>query len=133
MINGRRDEAISHSYDGVRVEYIKHFRHNHVADCLPRSVCNDSERLGHGQALFLPRGPVYAQSRAVIDQLYVQVRARAWVVAFQWAAISRHRVPGAGGVRHGARELGTPGAGGLEKPPNTYLKRRCIPVIRWRS
>jgi len=119
VINDRRDEAIGHSYVGVRVEYIKHFRHTHVADCLPRSVFNDSEGLGHGQVLFLPRGPVYAQSRPVIDQLYVQVRARAWVVAlvaFQWAAISRHRVPGAGGVRHGARELGTPGAGGLEKP-----------------
>lgn len=106
MINDRRDEAISHSYDGVRVEYIKHFRRTHVADCLPRFVCNDSERLRHRQAMFLPRGPVYAQSQAVIDQLCVHVRARAWVVVFQWAAISRQRVPGAGGVD---TELGSSG------------------------
>lgn len=98
MINDRRDEAISHNYDGVRVEYIKHFRRTHVADCLPRSVCSDSERLGHRQAMFLPRGSVHAQPQAVIDQSCVEVQARASVFALQWAAISRHRVPGAGGV-----------------------------------
>lgn len=116
MINDRRDEAISHSHDGVRVEHIKHFRRTHVADCLPRSVCNDSERLGHRPAMFLPRGSVHAQSQAVIDQSCVEVRAKDWVFAFQWAAISRHRLPGAGGVDTELGSSGAPGAGGLEQP-----------------
>lgn len=77
MISDRRDEAISHSNDGVRDEYIKQFRHNHVADCLSRFVCADNEPLGAQTALFLPRGPVYAQSQAAIDQLRVQIGARA--------------------------------------------------------
>lgn len=52
MIGDRRDEAISHSHDGVRDEYIKHFRHTHVADCRPRFDCNDSNQLGHRQPCF---------------------------------------------------------------------------------
>lgn len=104
MISDRRDEAISHSNDGVRVEYIKHFRHIHVADCLSRIACNGSYQLGAQTALFLPRGPVNAQSSAAIDQLYVWIEARVCVVAFPWAAALRHRVLGAGGVRHGTRD-----------------------------
>lgn len=46
MINDRRDEAISHCNDGVRDEYIKHFRDTHVADCTSRSACNEGDSWG---------------------------------------------------------------------------------------
>lgn len=52
MIHGRRNEALSHSNDGVRDRYIKQFRHNDVADCTTRFVCNDSEPQGHRQPRF---------------------------------------------------------------------------------
>lgn len=52
MISDRRDEAISHSSDGVRVEYIKHFRRTHVADYMSRTACNSGYQLGHRQPCF---------------------------------------------------------------------------------
>lgn len=127
MISDRRDEAISHNHDGVRDEYIKHFRHTHVADCKPRFDCNESNQLGHRQPCFCRVGRFMHYLELLSNQLYVEIEARACAVAFPWAAASRHRVLGAGGVRHGGSGARDPSSGRAREVPNAYLKRRAHP------
>lgn len=131
MINDRRDEAISHSHDGVRDEYIKHLRHTHVADCMSRFACNSSGPLGAQTPPFLPRGLIYAQSRAVIVQLRAQVGAGACALCHGQPL----RAPSAGSGWGSTRSSGArgPSSGRARGVPNAYLKRRRIPAIGRRS
>lgn len=111
----RRDDVISLNNDGVREEYIKRFRDTHVADYMSRFVCNGSEPQGHRQYCFCCVGQFmrYLKPQSTNG---TDLEQGFGVVDFQWRATSRHRVlEKRVGVRHGARELGCPRAGGLKK------------------
>lgn len=115
MISDRRDEAISHSHDGVRDEYIKHFRHIHVADCRPRFARNKSNQLGHRQPRFCRVGRFMHYLEPLSTSCMSRLRPGAVPLLFHGQPLRGTECLGAGGVRHGARELGTPRAGGLGK------------------
>lgn len=112
MISDRRDEAISHSNDGVRVRYIKHFRHNHVADCLSRTACNGSYQLGHRQPCFCRRGRLMHNLEPLSSSCMSRLRpGSVWLLSHEqplrgtecWERVGFDT------------ELGTPRAGGLDK------------------
>lgn len=115
MISDRRDEAISHSHDGVRDEYIKHFRHTHVADCRPRFDCNDSNQLGHRQPCFCRVGRFMHYLEPLSTSCTSRLRPGPGRLLFHGQPLRGTECWERVGFDTELRELGTPRAGGLEK------------------